>query len=146
MNASPAAIASIQAQVTDWTQSDAAIVAALNAPSVANPVPQPTIPTPFTIGEIFGMASAPSLVKLAAVPFLPDVRNLILANDRSGCAIYTNLFLVSGTILQSEHDAIMGVLAATQPDPSWAAQISWAEANLGRQVDAFDIAASRPGA
>jgi len=34
---------------------------------------------------------------------------------------------------------------AVVPDPSWPAQVSWAQLNIGRPLDASDIAASRPG-
>ena len=40
--------------------------------------------------------------------------------------------------------AITEILTATELDPSWPSQIGWAQANLGRAVDASDIAAARP--
>lgn len=143
---SPDAVAKIRSEVTDWTPSDAAIAAGLNRPSIANPTPQPVVPTPFTTSQVFGAVAPSSLAKLNSIAFLPDIRDKIAANDRPACGLYAGLLMAGGVITQPDYGAIMALFNATGPDPSWPAQISWAVANLGRPVDAYDIAASRPGA
>jgi hypothetical protein len=143
---SPDAAAKIRSEVTDWTPSDAAIAAGLNRPSIANPTPQPVVPTPFTTSQVFGAVAPSSLAKLNSIAFLPDIRDKIAANDRPACGLYAGLLMAGGVITQPDYGAIMAIFNATGPDPAWPAQISWAVAHLGRPVDPSDIAASRPGA
>lgn len=146
MNPSPQAVAAIRAKVADWSPSDASITAALNSPSVSNPVAQATVAKPFAVQDIFGAVAPASLAKLTNVAFVPDIRDKVQSNDRAGCGLYANLLMAGGVLTQADHDAVMAVLAATEPDPLWQSQISWAVATIGRPVDSNDIAASRPGA
>ena len=95
------------------------------------------------MGQVFAAVLPASLPKLMAVAFLPDVRDKIAANDPVGTNLYAGLLLGGGTIGQAEHDAIVAIVNATQADPSWPAQISWAVATLGRPVDTDDIAAAQ---
>ena len=101
-----------------------AILALLNAPGrVDNPTPQPTVPTPFTVTQVFGLLSQASQVKIADVPFLPDVRDKILANDRPGCGLYIGLLEGAGQITVAEAGQMMNLIHASGPDPSWSATV-----------------------
>ena len=93
---------------------------------------------------IFGLVASAHRARIAAVPSMTDLRDKIQANDRPACALYANLLLDAQAIDQGEHDAILAVLAATEPDPSYAPLVSWAILHLGRPVDAGDVAAARP--
>lgn len=143
---SPQAVAAIRSEVSDWSPSDATIAADLNTPTIANPTPRSTVPLPFTTSQVFAAVSGASLAKLNTIAFLPDIRDKIAANDRPACGLYAGLLMTGGVITQADYSAIMALFNATGPDPSWPPQISWALANLGRPVDALDVAASRPGA
>jgi hypothetical protein len=159
MNPSTPAITAIRARVTDWTPDNPTIAASLNTPSVANPVPvAPTVLKPFATADLMGKvvlpagdpnAGQPDAVALSKIYDRPAVvafRDDCVKQDRSAVGAWLQLAFLSGDISQAQYAAMVGVIQATQPDPSWAAQISWAVATLGRPVDASDIAASRPGA
>lgn len=144
-NPSPAAIAAIRKQVDDWSPDDAALAATLNEPTVPDPAPQATVPTPFTTAQAFGLLSPASAGKMNTIAFLPDIRDKIAANDRTACGLYVGLLTAGGVITPAERAALLGLLSAAGPDPSWQSKISWAGSVIGRAVDADDIAASRPG-
>lgn len=147
MNPSPQAVAAIRSAVADWTPDDAAIAASLNAPSIPNPDPQGQVPRPCLESTLFPLLSPASAVKVSAHPNFAVIKADIDGGNRAGLIGMWCPVLVGGAyITQPECDAIMAYLQGTDPDPAWPAQISWAQANLGRPVDASDIAASRPGA
>ena len=148
-NPSPSVITALDAKVPTlsggWTgNTDAAIAGLLNATSIANPLPQATVPKPFTVAQVFGLLSGASVANLKTVPYVPDIRDKVQANDIPGCVLYLNLLLAGSVITQAEHDLILAAVTATQPDPSYQAQISWAVATINRPIDAADVAAARP--
>ncbi len=145
MNPSPAAIAAIRAQVTDWTPNDTTIAANLNAPTVANPVSQATVSKPFGPADLIGCLDAATLSKLTGKPTIVAIVQAALVQDRPTLTALVALGVAAGDLTTTQQSAIDAVLAASIPDPSWQAQIGWAQANLGRPVDSSDIAASRPG-
>ena len=142
-NPSPAAITAIQGKVTDWTQSNAALATAINASLVANPTPQPTIPKPLTIPELLGEVGAADAGKLAENPNLPTVLADITSQDRTSTGEWIGPLEADSELTTAEGAAIMGDLQATEPDPSWQAQLPWPLVNLGRLIDADDVAAAR---
>jgi hypothetical protein len=141
---SPEAIQSIRARVTDWTPDNAAIAAALNAPVAPNPVPRGTVAVPIAVSGVLGALSPASRARLVNVGFLSHVRDDINAQNRESVALWAEVLLDGGFLTADEDQAILGLIGATQPDPAWPAQISWAVATLGRPVDAADIHAARP--
>jgi hypothetical protein len=143
-NPSPEAISAIRAEVSDWTSDDASIAASLDAPTIANPAPRPTVPVALTVSGVLGALSAESKAKLHTVAFVPAIRDAINAQDRAACGLWAQILMDGGVITPAEGQALMGLLSATQPDPSWPAEISWAESTLGRLVDPEDVAAARP--
>lgn len=149
MNPSPSAVAAIQQEAPNipggWAgNGDAQIAEALNAPSVANPAPRATVPTPYTYQQLLGLLSQASLANVYAFPAVHDLFVAVLAMDSSFVAATVALFQAAGKVTADEATALNAAISATEPDPGWPAQISWARANLGRDVDADDIAASRP--
>lgn len=144
---SPAAVTAIRAHVSDWTPTDAQIVAALNTPAIANPTPQPSIPAPLTEDGLAGLltdATNGSIARLVNYVNYGLVQADILAGNRARIGGWAGKLAVAGIITVGEATAIGAALAATVPDPAWPALISWAVANLGRPVDADDVATSRP--
>jgi hypothetical protein len=53
------------------------------------------------------------------------------------------LMTASGRILSSEATAMTATVNATELDPSWPAQVGWAQVNLGRPLDLSDSATAR---
>lgn len=146
VNPSPQAVAAIRAKILDWAPTNAAIAVALNAPAVANPAPQTTLPKPFAFGDVFGLLSDASVAAIRDTPNTTDLIDKVNAGDRAGVGRWVAVLgKLPAKITPAEAAALMAVLQATQPDPAWPAQISWAVANLGRPVDTDDVAASRPG-
>ncbi len=150
-NPSPSVITALDAKVPTlpggWTgNTDAAIAVLLNTPSVVNPSPQATIPKPYTVASVLSLITT-SAANLKADPFLAvltDVRDRIQAADTAGVVLYGQLLLGWGVITQVEHDLILSAVTATQPDPNYQAEISWAMATINRPIDAADVAAARP--
>ena len=148
MNPSPEAIAAIRAHVTDWTPDDATIASNLNAPSVPNPVQAaPTVPKPYTFADVMSCLSSASIANVRSLPTSTALITAINARDTTSVLNWLSALQAgSPLITTSEAQAVQGVVTATEPDPTWAAQIGWAQANLGRPADAADIYAARPGA
>ena len=168
MNPSPAAITLIDTYVIGlsggWAgNTDAQILTAINAPSIANPASQGTVPASFTADSILlsGAISTASVAKLLALPsYDSTVIPLLNLSVKTGADI-TNLngwakaYFMAGALQQSEFDALAapcpgttagaatGLFNQTQPDPSYQSQLSWAQVNLGRPADENDIAAAR---
>ena len=147
MNPIPDAITALQGYIDGmsggWTNQDSAIVSAMNAPSAANPTPQGTIPTPYTITQLVGSLSSGSLANLDTFPALYQLMQDIDANNTGNVLIAVEFLAAAGKILSSEATAIEAIVEATELDPSWPSQIGWAQANLGRPADSADIEAAR---
>lgn len=157
MRPSPQAVALIRSKVTDWAPDDAAIAASLNAPDRPNPVPQPTVPKPFSSSGLMSLvvlpagdpnAGQPDVTRLAKIygrPAIVAFRDDCARQDRNAVAGWLQLAFLAGDVSQAQYAAMTAVLQATGPDPSWPARIGWAVATIGRPVDEDDVAASRPG-
>jgi hypothetical protein len=147
MHPSPAAIAWIQAQSPDFTKTDAAIAASLNAATVANPITvAPQIPKPFTFNDVFGLLSDASVAAIRDTPNTTDLIDKVNAGDRMGVLRWASaLFKAPSKITVTEAGAVQSLLTSTVADPAWSAQIPAPLVALGRLVDSDDIAASRPG-
>lgn len=149
MNPSPAAVAAIQTYAAalsgGWAgNADDAILAAANAPSVANPTPQPTVAKPYTYVDLLGHLSAGSIAKLVVLPSLPTIVDSINAGNLLACQRWIATLVAGAIITGDEATALGGVMAATEPDPAFPARISWAEADIGRPLDLSDISEARP--
>lgn len=145
MNPSPAAIALIRERVTDWTPDDASIAAMLNVPSVANPTQRPTVAKPFTARDLMGVLGQPEQAKLLMLPSLARLLDDIVTGSLVPLENWVIMLRSGDFITQEQAAGLFAIIQATEPDPSWQPQISWAEAVIGRLVDADDIAAARPG-
>lgn len=139
---SPDAIAAIRAHVTDWTPDNPAIVEALNAPSVANPAPQANVGKPYTVLNLLG--SIDPTRRAGLTPLLAAIRPDFDAQDGTAIVGWSMALMLTGDLMQSDVDGITAVVSATEPDPSYQAQIGWALATLGRPVDLLDVIAARP--
>ncbi len=149
MNPTPTAIAAIDTQVSNiaggWTNTDAELVAALNNPTVTNPSPQGAVPTPFTMLQLFAVLSSGSETNVRALAYLPNILADVAANNVANCLAWVDL-LAGGNvpaISGGEATALNAIISATEPTPGYQSLIGWAQANLGRAVDAFDVAAAR---
>jgi hypothetical protein len=144
VNPSPQAIALIRSRVTNWNQSNDAILTALNAPSIANPKPQTQKPKKLKMGDVLGTISRASKGKLIGVAFLPAIRDAINTQDRTSCLDWLDVLNSGGIITDPEKTDLTTLINSTELDPSWVAQISWAEATIGRLLDILDIIAAHP--
>lgn len=150
MNPSSSAIASIQAFVGTlaggWSSNtDVQILAAIQAAKVANPVTtQPTIPKPYTFADVMGCLSAASVVNIRSLPTSTALITAINARDSVSITNWLGA-LQAGTplITSAEATAVLAVVNATEPDPSWTAQVAWDIGTLGRAADVADIHAAR---
>lgn len=145
-NPNPEAVAWILARSPDFARTDAEIAADLNAETVPNPAPQPTVRTPFVTTDLMGALNAASLAKIKGLPSLARLLDDITAQLPGPLDNWLILLQTDGTISPTQAGAMAAIVHATGPDPSWPPTIPAAVADLGRELDAADIAASRPGA
>lgn len=143
-NPTPAAIAAIQARVSDWSPTDAEIAAALNAATEINATPQELVPKALTVEALMGVLSPEAVAHFYQHPSWGLMRDDVRAQNRVGVATWTAAAFAAGRIAQADHDAVAAELAAQVDDPDWSAMVSWAVLALGRPVDARDVAAARP--
>ena len=61
------------------------------------------------------------------------------SRDTVAAQTWSALLAAAGILTSAENTAIQTILASTIPDPTWTAQISWAQNNLGGLVSAWDI-------
>lgn len=147
MNPTPGQIQTIKSFVAAlpgvWSNSDAQIRAAMAATKVANPLPQATVPKPYTANQLLGALSATSIANLAAFPAIHDLFSDIVAQRGANVLAAAALLAAAGKITSAEESAIAAAVTATEPDPSWTSTVPWDAANLGRLADDFDIEAAR---
>jgi hypothetical protein len=144
---SPSALEALRARVTDWSATDEALVAALNAPDRPNPTPQGTVPAPLSESALLALLTDPtngSLVRLVEWPNFGLLKADIAAQNRAGVLLWAQALAAAGLIAPGEAGALSAYVQGTEPDPSWPAEVSWAEATLGRSVDGDDIREARP--
>jgi hypothetical protein len=142
-NITHAGAALIAAHVQDWSAMDAEITAALNAATEPNPAPQGTVPRTMRMAELMGLAGVGTRAALLNNPNLSAARADVIAQDHHGVGTWLMGYASAGIIPQDEAAAMLAYVQTPVPDPSWQAQVSWATLNLGRAVDAQDIAAAR---
>jgi hypothetical protein len=146
-NPSPEAVGKIRA-AADWSKPDAEAAAALNAPSLPNPVPAPQRPVVLEERVLLGLLTDPdhgSAARLLNYNNLALLQSDIRADKHVAVTDWANNLALMGLITPGESAAIKAYVDSKVPDPSWSPLVSWAVANLGRPVDAEDVAASRPG-
>ena len=149
MNPTPGMIASIKTFVAGLSggfagNTDAQIRAAMASTKVANPLPQATVPTPFTYGQLLGLLSAGSQANLEAFPAIHDLFAAILAQNAADVVATVQLMQDASKITSAEATAITNAVNATGPDPNWTAQVGWDVANIRPSgADDFDIEAAR---
>lgn len=147
MNPTPAAIDWIRSFAATleggWSLSDSAIVAAANAPSIPNPVPQPTRDKAFTFSEFMAALDQATIKTVSDYGTFSDVRRDIEMNNRGACALWIQLFVVRGELTTQQAAALTAIISATEPDPDWRPMISVAEQNIGRMVDVYDVKEAR---
>ena len=111
------------ADLTDYE----AIAARLNAPTtVANPVAEaPQVPHPPTLKEIYAVIPVAEAAAIYNKPGLSaDIRNAIDSGDGDYLAMMLAIVLELGIISQQTATALAMLLARTQDDPAWTAQIA----------------------
>ena len=148
MNPSPAAIATIKAHVTDWSQSDAAILAACKVP-VANPTPQGQVPRVMSFADFLGMVQAGTISQASLVKvwlhsrfdrFYDDVMG---GNNAAVAGLYPVVFAADGTLSQAEAGSLAAYTMTPALDPTWSATLPWDVVTIGREIDAGDVGAVR---
>jgi hypothetical protein len=118
----------IQAHCADLGDNYEAIAARLNAPSaISNPEPEPAIvPHSPTLKEV--LAVVPATERLAIRKRLPgfvdDVRRAIDTGDADYMAVLIQDAAVDGAIGAETVQALSGLVARTQPDPTWTAMVA----------------------
>lgn len=122
---------------------DAAIVAAANAATVDNPAPQGTVPKPYTFGDLVGQLDATAAANLCGMAGLDTLIAQINSSDATAAARWVGLLELAGKIAPAQGSAMLAIVRATEPDPSWPPRIGAAQAALGRPVDAADVSEAR---
>lgn len=111
------------ADLTDYE----AIAARLNAPtSIPNPVTEAAqVPHPPTLKEIYAVIPVAEAAAIYNKPGLSaDIRNAIDSGDADYLQMMLAIVLELGIISQQTATALALLLARTQPDPAWTAQIA----------------------
>jgi hypothetical protein len=117
----------IASHASDLGDDYPAIAARLNAPSVIdNPVTEPaTVPHPPTLKEIYAVipvAEAAAIYDKAGLS--ADIRNAIDSGDPEYLQMMLAIVLEMQIISAQTATALALLLARTQPDPTWTAQIA----------------------
>jgi hypothetical protein len=115
------------------------VVFAANNPTANNPSPPPMVSKPFAVGQLLGFLSSATVTRLRDFPSLPRMLDDVNGHNVEGCNLWLTLLLSSGDISREEHDAISGVVNATEPDPGWRFRVGAAELAIGRMIDPFDV-------
>ncbi|ACC81135.1 hypothetical protein [Nostoc punctiforme] len=101
-----------------------AIASLLNQkPLINNPVPQEKLPKQLTLVDLFQQGITPQeALETFKIPGLLDrIEMVINANDRINISILFEI--VKTFISQNSKDNLTALLALTEPDPNWQAQI-----------------------
>ncbi len=101
-----------------------AIADRLNAaPLVPNPAPKGQTPKRYTLMEFLAVLQpAEALAVLQLTALVPYIEGALAGDDRPGMAAILNL--LKTTLSAGSQAAIAALLAATEPDPAWAARVS----------------------
>ena len=127
------------------TQTSAVIAATLNIQNLPNPVTTaPLVPYPWDFPILMSQVSTASLGKLATYPFLVQLTADLRNRDTVAALTWGALLAAAGILLPAEAAAIQSSLTSTVPDPTWTAQVSWAQLNLGGSVSANDMSQCYP--
>lgn len=140
------AVEAIRAEVASWEATDQEIVDQLNSPTLANPVPQGTVPAPVSVLSLMALLFSAEVKAVMEQPWVVDFRDAANAQDRGKVTNWTQAAQVAGLVSAESAGKVVAALEATQPDPAWRDAVSWAELTLGREVDLEDVAAARPPA
>jgi hypothetical protein len=151
MNPSPTAITEIQTFVASsisggWSNSDAEILAALNAPSIANTATAAQVPAPYGWASLQSNLSAASKGALLANPNFAAMLSDVNANNTANVIGWIDAISTAtpALVTSAEATSMLAVVNATQPDPNFQPLLPWSIVNLFRLADAGDVAVSRP--
>jgi hypothetical protein len=143
-NPTPDAITAILAQSTVLgNPANAALLTALNTANVTNTATRATVPATFTAAGVFACLSAGSITNLKGYAALTDLQAAITAQSPQDVIDWFTIPLAIGDVTSAEVTAVTALVQATQADPSYPTEVSWAQANLGRPADLADIVAAR---
>jgi len=142
-NPTPAAVAWLRAQVTDWALDDAALATALNAALAPSPGTCPELARPMDALSLIAKLSQESLTHVEGANLLVEINRAIAARERVTVQRWVTYCYARGHITEAEHTALQTELAELIADPDWAAEVPAPVAVLGRLVDADDLAAAR---
>lgn len=106
----------------------------LNAtPIVDNPARRGQVPRPFAVSEVMALLDPATIGGFKVVAYLPAVVAALSSNDRPAITLWAFQLQCAGLLTQEQHDAILGLIARTDDDPAWPAQVpgqTWARANF----------------
>lgn len=145
-NPSDAAKQAIREYVTpvEWAEStDAELRDRLNAPSIPNPSPQSSVLAPISVTGLMQLLTPEEAGKVLNTAWVTDFRDAVVSGDRERALNWVNAAAFVALVSPESRNAVAGAIMQEVLDPDWPAQVSWAEVNLGRQVDIDDIAAAR---
>jgi hypothetical protein len=151
MNPSPTAITAIQTFVASsisggWSNGDAEILAALNAPSIANAAAAAQVPVPYGWATLQSNLSAASKGNLLANPNFDTMLTDVNANNTANVVGWIDVISTAtpALVTSAEATSMLAVVNATQPDPNFQPLLPWAIVNLFRLADAGDVSSARP--
>ena len=144
MNMTPEVIRQISLYVNSQgtlnTMTCTQIAAVLNTANIANPVnPAPQIPAPVNFKLLAGALSSASLSKLATYACFQSFLNDLIASNRPNLQAWCTMLTAAGIFTAGDNTTFQAYLISTIADPTWTAQVSWAQLNLGGPVSANDI-------
>jgi hypothetical protein len=148
MNPSPDAIAKIQAAVNataaKWTPDNPTVLANITAVTVPNPKPAAQVPAPLTWARLKAALTDAEIAAVFGHGAFHDVRADVRAGDRAGVLECLDGFRAAGILGAAKVTALTNAINGTVADPSYRANVSQLEIDLGRLPDLDDIAAARP--
>jgi hypothetical protein len=150
-NPTPRAVETIRDRVValglSWAnQTDADILAALQADLVDNPNPRPVRPRMLREVDLMTLLTDPdhgSVARLLNWVNFSMVQADIRANDHGRALTWIKVLPALDLITSAEAEALAAYIQEQVPDPDWREQLTVMEWALGRPVDLDDIAVAR---
>ena len=129
----------INAYAGDWSQSDADILALIEADVVPNPEPQTQVRKTIYSLELLMLLGDESKVKVADYPNLGLVKAAINEQNHNAMIEWVYVLYSAQRITYSEMNACIAHIQGTIPDPAYRAQIPALEIEIGRAVELADV-------
>lgn len=130
----------ISAKLRTMTYTDIAdAVNKLNTDNIDNITPRQMVSKRYSWVDMIGAIHPDRLKILMTLPTIVVLIEHVNNKDLQAMFYWVNALRAAGYITDEDVSNINTIVSATELDPNYKNQVSWAYVNLGRNVDAFDV-------